>query len=198
MGTLALVLAAVVLAMATRRPLVPIDQPVSGIVSTSQLLAVSTLAAWLRKTAASGTSSNRAKGGVAQIGTWENVGIGGNAPALQPEVVVSLEEVDFCKGEIVAGVERAQQHGRRKRGAAADCREYRGERPAAERLPDRRPEIAAAADQRRATQQGPRHCGDRAAVANLNAKVLRIKPARCPLAKLPDRTDQRRRQSRPE
>ena len=35
-----------------------------------------------------------------QPAAWDNVGIGGNAPALSPEVVVILERVDFCKGQI--------------------------------------------------------------------------------------------------
>ncbi len=34
-------------------------------------------------------------------GSWENVGVGGNAPALAPDVVVTLEEVEFCNGKIV-------------------------------------------------------------------------------------------------
>jgi hypothetical protein len=101
MGTLALVLAAVVLAMATRRPLVPIDQPVSGIVSTSQAAGGVDFGGVVAQDSCIWNefqSVGRRRG--AQIGTWENVGVGGNAPALQPEVVVSLEEVDFCKGEI--------------------------------------------------------------------------------------------------
>ena len=32
--------------------------------------------------------------------TWENVGVGGNAPALSAELVVTLQEVNFCKGQI--------------------------------------------------------------------------------------------------
>ncbi|ABU59898.1 MULTISPECIES: nuclease-related domain-containing protein [Roseiflexus] len=33
-------------------------------------------------------------------GSWENVGVGGNAPGLTPDVVVTLEEVEFCDGRI--------------------------------------------------------------------------------------------------
>ena len=36
----------------------------------------------------------------AQPGSYENVGVGGTAPALAPEIVVTLEEVNFCKGQI--------------------------------------------------------------------------------------------------
>jgi hypothetical protein len=36
----------------------------------------------------------------AQPATWENVGVGGNAPALSAELVVTLQEVNFCKGQI--------------------------------------------------------------------------------------------------
>ncbi|HWQ13534.1 MAG TPA: nuclease-related domain-containing protein [Roseiflexaceae bacterium] len=37
----------------------------------------------------------------AQPGIWENVGVSGAAPALAPDVVVTLEEVSFCDGQIV-------------------------------------------------------------------------------------------------
>jgi hypothetical protein len=33
-------------------------------------------------------------------GVWENVGVGGNAPGLSPDVVVTLEEVEFCDGKM--------------------------------------------------------------------------------------------------
>lgn len=33
-------------------------------------------------------------------GVWENVGVGGNAPGLTPDVVVTLEEVGFCDEQI--------------------------------------------------------------------------------------------------
>jgi hypothetical protein len=33
-------------------------------------------------------------------GVWENVGVGGNAPGLSPDVVVTLEEVEFCNGKM--------------------------------------------------------------------------------------------------
>jgi len=36
----------------------------------------------------------------AEPDTWENVGVGGSAPALAPAVVVTLEEVSFCEGNI--------------------------------------------------------------------------------------------------
>jgi hypothetical protein len=36
----------------------------------------------------------------AEQGSWINVGIGGTAPALAPDVVVTLEEVGFCEGQI--------------------------------------------------------------------------------------------------
>jgi hypothetical protein len=36
----------------------------------------------------------------AQPGLWDNVGIGANTPSLEPEVVVILDRVDTCKGEI--------------------------------------------------------------------------------------------------
>lgn len=36
----------------------------------------------------------------AQPGTWENVGAIGAAPALSPDVIVTLEEVSFCDGQI--------------------------------------------------------------------------------------------------
>jgi hypothetical protein len=35
-----------------------------------------------------------------QPGAWVNVGYGEVAPALSPEVVVTLEEVNFCKGQV--------------------------------------------------------------------------------------------------
>lgn len=101
MGALALILAVALFTLVTRRPPALADQPGSTIVSTSQAaggvdfggIAPTTSCIWNES-----QSVGRRRGN--QPGTWENVGVGGNAPALQPEVVVTLKEVNFCKDEI--------------------------------------------------------------------------------------------------
>lgn len=101
MGTLALVLAVALFALAMRRSPTLADQAASGIVSTSQAaggegfggVAAQDTCVWKEF-----QSVGRRRG--AQPGSWQNVGVGGNAPALQPEVVVTLEEVNYCQDTI--------------------------------------------------------------------------------------------------
>jgi hypothetical protein len=98
MGVLALVLAIVLVARIGNRTPVA-DQPTYGIVSTSEASGgiggdiSSETCVWNEF-----QPVGRRRG--AQPATWENVGVGGNAPALLPELVVTLEEVNFCKGQI--------------------------------------------------------------------------------------------------
>jgi hypothetical protein len=98
MGALALVLAIVLLTrLGARTPVA--DQPF--IVSTSEAaggignggIAAQDSCSWNEF-----QPVGRRRGG--QPGLWENVGVGGNAPALSAELVVTLEEVNFCKGQI--------------------------------------------------------------------------------------------------
>lgn len=101
MGALALILAVALFALATRRPPVLADQPASGIVSTSQAAGGTGFGGVVAQESCVWSefqSVGRRRG--SQAGTWENVGVGGNTPALQPEVVVTLKEVNFCQGGI--------------------------------------------------------------------------------------------------
>ena len=100
MGALSLALAIVLAARIGNRTVV-VDQPFSGIVSTSEAtggtgfggITPQNTCRWIEF-----QPIGRRRG--AQPATWENVGVGGNAPALQPELVVTLEEVNFCQGQI--------------------------------------------------------------------------------------------------
>ncbi|MFN8504975.1 nuclease-related domain-containing protein [Kouleothrix sp.] len=101
MSALALVLAAALIALATRRAPVLADQTASGIVSTSQAAGGLGFGGVVSQESCVWNefqSVGRRRGG--QPGSWENVGVGGNAPSLQPEVVVTLEEVNFCQEAI--------------------------------------------------------------------------------------------------
>ncbi len=101
MAAVALVLAVALVALATRRAPVVADQAAIGIVSTSQAaggvgfggVPIAESCVWNDVQAV-----GRRRG--SQPTTWENVGVGGNTPALQPEVVVTLEEVNFCQDTI--------------------------------------------------------------------------------------------------
>jgi len=100
MGVLALALAIVLVARLGNRTSAA-DQPAYGIVSTSEAtggtgfggIAAQDSCVWNEF-----QPVGRRRG--AQPATWENVGVGGNAPALAAELVVTLEEVKFCKGQI--------------------------------------------------------------------------------------------------
>jgi hypothetical protein len=105
MGALALVLAAALLWGLSGRAPVFADQPrASGIVSTSPPAGGADAGAIVGPSSCEWRESQPVgRRRAAQPGLWENVGIGGNAPALEPEVVVILERVSFCDGEITIG-----------------------------------------------------------------------------------------------
>src|SRR5262249_29495674 len=101
LGTLVLV---VVLTFALRSPgraLTPADQPLgrigrpsppAGAAAGGGVVGANTCA-WKES-----QPIGRRRG--EQPGAWVNVGYGEVAPALSPEVVVTLEEVNFCKGQV--------------------------------------------------------------------------------------------------
>ncbi len=101
-GALALVLAIALLVRIGYSGPALADQPAaSNIVSTSLPAGGTGAAGVILPDSCSWKESQpvgRRRG--AQPGTWENVGVGGTAPALAPEVVVTLEEVNFCTGQI--------------------------------------------------------------------------------------------------
>jgi hypothetical protein len=102
LGVLALVLAIALFArMQVRAQVFPDQVAGIGIVSTSQAAGGRDGGGVVAPESCDWRESQpvgRRRGG--QPGIWENVGIGGNTPALAPEVVVILEHVDFCAGRI--------------------------------------------------------------------------------------------------
>jgi hypothetical protein len=101
MAALVLILG-VILAARLNTSATAADQPsVSLIVSTSQSAGGQDAGGIVAPESCDWTEAQpvgRRRG--AQPGAWENVGIGGNAPGLAPEVVVILERVDVC-GEAI-------------------------------------------------------------------------------------------------
>ena len=84
-----------------RPAVLPADQPISGIVSTSLPAGAPRAAELSASATAPGRNPSRSAGDGASSPTrWVNVGYGEVAPALSPEVVVTLEEVNFCKGQV--------------------------------------------------------------------------------------------------
>jgi hypothetical protein len=99
MGALALVLAIALVSRIGNRPSIA-DQPAYGIVSTSEAAAGVGRADMSQNTCIWDEFQPVGRRRGAEPATWENVGVGGNAPALAAELVVTLEEVNFCKGQI--------------------------------------------------------------------------------------------------
>ncbi len=107
-GQAALALAALVLVIvltfllrSPRPAAVSADQPIGGIVSTSLPAGASAGGGVVGVTNCAWQESQpigRRRG--EQPDAWVNVGYGEVAPALSPEVVVTLEEVNFCKGQV--------------------------------------------------------------------------------------------------
>jgi hypothetical protein len=101
LGALALVIVLTFLLRSPRQAAAPADQPLGGIVSTSLPagaaggggVVAATNCAWQES-----QPIGRRRG--EQPAAWVNVGYGEVAPALSPEVVVTLEAVNFCKGQI--------------------------------------------------------------------------------------------------
>jgi len=105
-GRVALVLSLVVVALigvlvAQARPLPRPDQPAQSMVVTTSLPAGGAdagMASAFNDCVWSGFQPVGRR--LVGDGAWENVGVGGNAPGLTPDVVVTLEEVGFCEGQI--------------------------------------------------------------------------------------------------
>jgi hypothetical protein len=103
MGALALVLALVLLLWMRDTPVPTIDQPGIVAVSTNTSLFAGGVGA-----AGVAAPESCAWSGFQPIGrrrgaepdAWVNVGVAGAPPALEPEVVVTLEEVKFCGDQI--------------------------------------------------------------------------------------------------
>ena len=101
LGALMLVIVLTFLLRWPRQAVLSADQPIGGIVSTSLPaggpvgggVVGTTNCAWQES-----QPIGRRRGELP--GTWVNVGYGEVAPALSPEVVVTLEEVNFCKGQV--------------------------------------------------------------------------------------------------
>jgi len=101
LGALMLVIVLTFLLRSPRQVTLPVDQSFGGIVSTSLPAGGSvgggvvpiTNCAWQES-----QPIGRRRG--EPLGAWVNVGYGEVAPALSPEVVVTLEEVNFCKGQV--------------------------------------------------------------------------------------------------
>ena len=101
LGALMLVVVLTFLLRSPRQVTLPVDQSFGGIVSTSLPAGGSvgggvvpiTNCAWQES-----QPIGRRRG--EPLGAWVNVGYGEVAPALSPEVVVTLEEVNFCKGQV--------------------------------------------------------------------------------------------------
>jgi nuclease-like protein len=101
LGALMLVIVLTFLLRSSRQAVLSADQPLGGIVSTSLPAGAAagggvvgiTTCAWQES-----QPIGRRRG--EQSGAWVNVGYGEVAPALSPEVVVTLEEVNFCKGQV--------------------------------------------------------------------------------------------------
>ena len=101
LGALLLVVVLTFLLRSPGQAVLPADQPPSGIVSTSLPAGGSTGGGVVGISNCAWQESQpigRRRG--QQPEAWVNVGYGEVAPALSPEVVVTLEEVNFCKGQI--------------------------------------------------------------------------------------------------
>jgi hypothetical protein len=102
LGALMLVVALTFLLRSPRQPALSADQPIGGIVSTSPPAGAAAGGGVIGNTNCAWQESQpigRRRG--EQPGAWVNVGYGEVAPALSPEVVVTLEEVNFCKGQVI-------------------------------------------------------------------------------------------------
>lgn len=103
MGALALVLALALLLRPPAAPALPIDQPgIVGVSTNTSLLAGGVGAAGVAGPESCTWSGfqpiGRRRG--SEPDSWVNVGVSGAPPALEPEVVVTLEEVNFCGDQI--------------------------------------------------------------------------------------------------
>jgi hypothetical protein len=101
LGALALIVVLTFLLRSPRQVVFPADQSAGGIVSTSLPAGAAGGGAIVPITNCAWQESQpigRRRGD--QPGAWVNVGYGEVAPALSPEVVVTLEEVNFCKGQV--------------------------------------------------------------------------------------------------
>jgi hypothetical protein len=101
LGALMLVIVFTFLLRSPRQAVLPADQPIGGIVSTSLPAGAAAGGGVVGVTNCAWQESQpigRRRG--EQPGAWVNVGYGEVAPALSPEVVVTLEEVNFCKGQV--------------------------------------------------------------------------------------------------
>jgi hypothetical protein len=101
LGALALVIVLTVLLRSPGRAAAPADQPLGRIVSTSLPAGAAAGGGIVGAADCAWKESQpigRRRG--EQPNSWVNVGYGEVAPALSPEVVVTLEEVNFCKGQI--------------------------------------------------------------------------------------------------
>jgi hypothetical protein len=82
------------------RPLPRPDQPAQSMVVSTSLPAGGADAGSISPVSSCVWSGFQPVGRRMMNGAWENVGVGGNAPGLTPDVVVTLEEVEFCNGRI--------------------------------------------------------------------------------------------------
>ena len=101
LGALVLVIVLTFLLRWQQPALLPADQPISGIVSTSLPAGGPTGGGFIGTATCAWQESQpigRRRG--EQPAAWVNVGYGEVAPALSPEVVVTLEEVNFCMGKV--------------------------------------------------------------------------------------------------
>ncbi|MFQ3683296.1 MAG: NERD domain-containing protein, partial [Roseiflexus sp.] len=87
--------------MSQGRPLPRPDQPAQSMVVSTSLPAGGADAGAISPVNACVWSGFQPVGRRMINGNWENVGVSGNALALAPDVVVTLEEVEFCNGKIV-------------------------------------------------------------------------------------------------
>ncbi|HEU5101099.1 MAG TPA: nuclease-related domain-containing protein [Roseiflexaceae bacterium] len=100
-GAMVLVIVLTFLLRSPSQAVAPADQPLGRIVSTSLPAGASAGGGIVGATTCAWQESQpigRRRG--EQPSAWVNVGYGEVAPALSPEVVVTLEEVNFCKGQI--------------------------------------------------------------------------------------------------
>jgi len=101
LGALMLMVVLTFLLRSPRPTALTADQPNRGIVSTSLPAGGPTGGGFIGTTTCAWQESQpigRRRG--EQPEAWVNVGYGEVAPALSPEVVVTLEEVNFCKGQV--------------------------------------------------------------------------------------------------
>lgn len=82
------------------RPVPRPDQPAQSMVVSTSLPAGGADAGAIMPVSSCVWSGFQPVGRRMMNGGWENVGVGGNAPGLTPDVVVTLEEVEFCDGRI--------------------------------------------------------------------------------------------------